>query len=83
MPPTVREEHECAALHTDCTSFATARSAASSPAIPFRRLAAMTERLGAVLTAGHDVYAYFNNDWDGHAVTDATSLRAALGGHRP
>ena len=30
------------------------------------------------LDDGCDVYAYFNNDWDGHAVTDATYLRAAL-----
>ena len=25
-----------------------------------------------------DVYAYFNNDWYGHAVTDATSLRTVI-----
>lgn len=31
-----------------------------------------------LLDAGHDVYAYFNNDWFGHAVTDATHLRRLL-----
>jgi uncharacterized protein YecE (DUF72 family) len=30
------------------------------------------------LDAGVDVYAYFNNDFDGHAVTDAEWLRARL-----
>ena len=31
-----------------------------------------------VLDAGHDVYAYFNNHWFGHAVSDARLLRADL-----
>ncbi len=31
-------------------------------------------RLEAWRDAGHDVYAYFNNDWHGHAVTDARWL---------
>jgi len=35
-------------------------------------------RLGELLHAGHDVYAYFNNDWFGHAVRDAAELRNAL-----
>lgn len=47
-----------------------------------RRLDRWAERLGDVLAAGRDVYAYFNNDWYGHAVTDATYLRAALGSRR-
>ena len=34
----------------------------------------------AWLDDGRDVYAYFNNDWYGHAVTDATQLRDLLGG---
>ena len=34
--------------------------------------------MAADLEAGHDVYAYFNNDWYGHAVTDATWLRNRL-----
>ncbi len=42
------------------------------------RLAPWASRLSAVLDAGHDVYAYFNNDWFGHAVDDATHLRQAL-----
>ena len=29
-------------------------------------------------TMASDVYAYFNNDWHGNAVSDATYLRAAL-----
>ena len=36
------------------------------------------ERLAALLGAGHDVYAYFNNDWYGHAVRDAELLRRDL-----
>ena len=42
------------------------------------RLQPMVARLAAALADGCDVYAYFNNDWFGHAVHDATSLRAAL-----
>ncbi|MEO8694607.1 MAG: DUF72 domain-containing protein [Acidimicrobiales bacterium] len=30
------------------------------------------------LTQGHDVYAYFNNDYEGHAVADALWLRKRL-----
>ena len=44
------------------------------------RLATWGNRLDDVLAAGHDVYAYFNNDWYGHAVRDATQLRGLLGG---
>ncbi|MCU1393183.1 MAG: hypothetical protein JWM34_1611 [Ilumatobacteraceae bacterium] len=36
------------------------------------------ERLGGQLDAGHDVYAYFNNDYDGAAVPDAQWLRHAI-----
>jgi uncharacterized protein YecE (DUF72 family) len=43
-----------------------------------RRLWRPAERLGAWLDEGADVYAYFNNDHEGHAVTDATWLRARL-----
>lgn len=46
------------------------------------RLDAWVRRLGPVLDAGHDVYAYFNNDWSGNAVVDATLLRDALGAGR-
>ena len=35
-------------------------------------------RLAGVLDADHDVYAYFNNDWFGHAVRDATCLAPGL-----
>jgi uncharacterized protein YecE (DUF72 family) len=28
---------------------------------------------------GHDVWVYFNNDWDGNAVRNAGILRALLG----
>jgi uncharacterized protein YecE (DUF72 family) len=47
-------------------------------AYPRRRLGAVAKRLRARIEAGHDVYAYFNNDWYGHAVTDATWLRKQL-----
>ena len=43
------------------------------------RLAGAADRLAAWLERGHDVYAYFNNDHQGHAVTDATWLRDRLG----
>ncbi len=43
-----------------------------------RRLEEWVTRLGGELDAGHDVYAYFNNDWHGHAVEDALRLRRAL-----
>jgi uncharacterized protein YecE (DUF72 family) len=43
------------------------------------RLHQWTQRLAPVLESGGDVYAYFNNDWYGHAVTDATALRDELG----
>ena len=32
---------------------------------------------------GKDVYAYFNNDYQGHAVTDAEWLATALGVKEP
>ena len=42
------------------------------------RLHTWAERLAPLLEAGRDVYAYFNNDWYGHAVTDAVALRGEL-----
>lgn len=42
------------------------------------RLNRWGERLGQVLADGCDVYAYFNNDWHGRAVTDAIALRHRL-----
>jgi uncharacterized protein YecE (DUF72 family) len=42
------------------------------------RLAPWAKRLSAVLDTGRDVYAYFNNDFEGHAVNDAECLRRAL-----
>jgi uncharacterized protein YecE (DUF72 family) len=44
-----------------------------------RRLWRVAERLGIWLDDGADVYAYFNNDWHGAAVEDATWLRDRLG----
>lgn len=35
-------------------------------------------RIRALARAGKEVYAYFNNDWDGHAVRDAAALRGLL-----
>jgi uncharacterized protein YecE (DUF72 family) len=43
-----------------------------------RRLWRVADRLGRWLAEGHDVYAYFNNDWDGHAVADAAWLDRRL-----
>lgn len=44
-----------------------------------RRLWRPAARLRSWLDDGVDVYAYFNNDWHGHAVADAQWLRARLG----
>jgi uncharacterized protein YecE (DUF72 family) len=44
-----------------------------------RRLAPMARRLAGWLDEGTDVYAYFNNDFEGHAVEDARWLRRRLG----
>jgi uncharacterized protein YecE (DUF72 family) len=43
-----------------------------------RRLTPVAERLAAWLAEGTDVYAYFNNDYEGHAVVDAEWLRGHL-----
>ncbi len=44
-----------------------------------RRLWRPAARLRAWLDEGCDAYAYFNNDWYGNAVADATWLRERLG----
>ena len=41
-------------------------------------LSSWVQRLGTALADGNDAYAYFNNDWYGHAVEDAIDLRTAL-----
>jgi uncharacterized protein YecE (DUF72 family) len=43
-----------------------------------RRLTPIAARLQRWLDEGHDVYAYFNNDYEGHAVKDAQWLRDRL-----
>jgi uncharacterized protein YecE (DUF72 family) len=43
-----------------------------------RRLSPIAERLAAWREQGTDVYAYFNNDHHGHAVTDAAWLRQRM-----
>jgi uncharacterized protein YecE (DUF72 family) len=43
-----------------------------------RRLWRAADRLAAWLDDGVDVYAYFNNDYEAHAVADARWLRARL-----
>jgi uncharacterized protein YecE (DUF72 family) len=43
-----------------------------------RRLRPWAQRLEAEIDKGHDVYCYFNNDYEGHAVTDALWMRKAL-----
>lgn len=42
------------------------------------RLWRMADLLGEWRDAGHDIYAYFNNDYQGHAVHDALWLRERL-----
>jgi uncharacterized protein YecE (DUF72 family) len=44
------------------------------------RLARWAKQIEALLAEGRDVYAYFNNDWHGNAVRDATTLRDLLNG---
>jgi uncharacterized protein YecE (DUF72 family) len=39
-----------------------------------RQLSATAEKIRAHTAAGRDVYVYFNNDWDGHAVFNAEDL---------
>jgi uncharacterized protein YecE (DUF72 family) len=48
-----------------------------------RRLAPVADRLQRWLADGRDVYAYFNNDYEGHAVKDARWLRDRLEEERP
>jgi uncharacterized protein YecE (DUF72 family) len=43
------------------------------------RLRPWADRIVDCLAAGHDVYAYFNNDHEANAVADATWLREDLG----
>jgi uncharacterized protein YecE (DUF72 family) len=43
-----------------------------------QRLDSAANQLGQWLDDGVDAYAYFNNDWWGHAVTDAQTLRDML-----
>ena len=43
-----------------------------------RRLSPVARRLGVWIDDGVDVYAYFNNDYEGHAVEDAIWLRDRL-----
>ena len=47
-----------------------------------RRLRPWAARLSAELDAGHDVYSYFNNDFEGLAVKDALWLREAIAASR-
>jgi uncharacterized protein YecE (DUF72 family) len=46
-----------------------------------KRLEPVAARLDEWLRDGCDAYAYFNNDWYGHAVTDALWLRERLAVH--
>ena len=45
---------------------------------PTARLKSWAEWIGVLRREGHDVFAYFNNDIDGHAVRDARRLKALL-----
>jgi uncharacterized protein YecE (DUF72 family) len=42
------------------------------------RLDGVVERLAAWVAEGTDVYAYFNNDYEGHSFADARWLRERL-----
>jgi uncharacterized protein YecE (DUF72 family) len=44
-----------------------------------RQLRAWAGRVRGLRRAGKEVYLYFNNDQEGHAVRDAARLRALLG----
>ncbi len=46
------------------------------------QLRAWAGRIRGLRAAGKEVYVYFNNDWEGHAVRDAARLRALLGVER-
>jgi uncharacterized protein YecE (DUF72 family) len=46
------------------------------------QLRAWAGRVRGLRRAGKEVYVYFNNDWEGHAVRDAARLRALLGVER-
>lgn len=46
------------------------------------QLRAWAGRVRALRHAGKEVYVYFNNDWEGHAVRDAVRLRELLGVER-
>lgn len=48
-----------------------------------RRLAKAAERMAAWMADGYDVFAYFNNDYQGFAVKDARWLADRLGADRP
>ena len=37
------------------------------------------ERIREWQSQGHDVWAYFNNDWAGHALRNADTLKELLG----
>ena len=44
-----------------------------------RELEEWSERIAGWRDAGTDVYAYFNNDWDGYAVRNGLKLKELLG----
>jgi uncharacterized protein YecE (DUF72 family) len=46
------------------------------------QLSEWADWLGAQLDGGHDVFAYFNNDRDGHAVQNALTLRELIESRR-
>lgn len=46
------------------------------------QLRAWAGRVRGLRRGGKEVYVYFNNDWEGHAVRDAARLRALLGVER-
>ncbi len=50
----------------------------SEGAYPRDALQAVASEIARHIESGRDVYAYFNNDWGGHALRDADTLRALV-----
>jgi uncharacterized protein YecE (DUF72 family) len=48
-----------------------------------RELSAWAAQIRSVAATGKEVYVYFNNDWQGYAVRDATTLQELLGSIDP
>jgi uncharacterized protein YecE (DUF72 family) len=56
--------------------------AITTPAVTQRQLSAEAEWITGQLSAGIDVYAYFNNDAQGYAAKNAATLKILLADRR-